>query len=238
MPTVELDQDVYDYIARNTKVLGEDASSILRRLLELSSEPEPKEPKIAESNSGQNNSEPKSAQRPQERTSDYAAVALSEILDLPKKGRDWEGSKVGPGSSSQHEEANVEELSRKPVARANHEQRGDTVSFLRSNGFLACDNVTDRYIEALRWIHFQHQQEFDRISKIKGKKRVYFSQSQSEIANSGHATHPRKIDGTRWYALTNNSSANKRELLKQVMCLLHYPAEDVKMVTDAIVAGK
>lgn len=35
MPRVELDQDVYDHLLRNTREIGEGASSILRRLLEL-----------------------------------------------------------------------------------------------------------------------------------------------------------------------------------------------------------
>src|SRR5258708_7738055 len=41
MPVIDIDQGVYDHLLRNAQVIGESASSILRRLLDLPPECEP-----------------------------------------------------------------------------------------------------------------------------------------------------------------------------------------------------
>ena len=40
MPKIEIDQDLYDHLVKNTREIGESASSILRRLLNANSKPE------------------------------------------------------------------------------------------------------------------------------------------------------------------------------------------------------
>lgn len=196
MKSIEVEDDIYEFLLRNTKEIGEDASSILRRLLNMSVE----------------------------------EVSLDGETDIPPQAGTQEIPETRPQHGQQVEPAVITD-------RGGGYNSSDARVFLQSNGFRACESVTDRYLEALRWIHHCHQQDFHRISNIRGAQRVYFSQSENEIVNSGNATQPRKIDGTRWYAMTNNDSANKREILKQVMCLFHYPAEDVDRVTSAIIAG-
>jgi len=48
MKTILIDDDLHSFLLRNTKEIGEDASSIIRRLLNL--------PKIADTNHGNGNS--------------------------------------------------------------------------------------------------------------------------------------------------------------------------------------
>lgn len=101
----------------------------------------------------------------------------------------------------------------------------------------SCSDVTHRYLETLAWIYREKPDRFDQIRTIAGRERIYFSQSEVEIANAGNATHPQRIPGTPWFAMTNNDTSNKLRLLRDVMSLLQFHVGDINQVIRAVEHG-
>jgi negative modulator of initiation of replication len=95
--------------------------------------------------------------------------------------------------------------------------------FLNSQQLEASHDATDRYLQILAFAHRQKQATFDRVLRIpSGRRRVYFAQSEEEIARSGTSTHPRQIPESDYWALTNLANDNKRKLLVKVLRLVGY----------------
>jgi negative modulator of initiation of replication len=95
--------------------------------------------------------------------------------------------------------------------------------FLRSQQLEASHDATDRYLQILAFAHRQKKTIFDRVLGIpSGRKRVYFAESDEEIARSGTSTHPRQIPDSKFWALTNLANDDKKRLLVKALRLVGY----------------
>lgn len=184
MKNIEIDDDIYFFLVKNIEEIGEDASSILRRLLKIS---KPGTPEPADT-------------IPPERK---IPMPQQTVVPIP-----------------------VPQDDRDPV-----------YEFLKSSHFQTCNNATDRYLAVLAMVYRDHRDDFERIRTIAGSQRIYFSKSEAEIANAGNATQPHRIDGTPWFALTNNDTSNKQRLTRDVMTLFRYPVGDINSIVNAIANG-
>ena len=68
----------------------------------------------------------------------------------------------------------------------------------------------------------RHPEQFDRVLKIRGRKRIYFSKILDDIS-----VKPEKIRGTDIYVETNFSSPRQAKVSKQVITLFGYGEEDL-----------
>lgn len=184
MKNIEIDDDIYRFLLKHTEEIGENASSILRRLLKI---PEPGMPL--------------------------------------------------PVNTGHHAETIIVPLQEEKPAPPLQVERDPVTEFLQSSHFQTCNNATDRYLAVLAMVFQEHRDEFDRIRKISGTQRIYFSKSETEIANAGNATQPHRIPGTPWFALTNNDTPNKLRLIDEVMRLFRYPIGDINRIKRAILNG-
>src|SRR5262249_22278874 len=95
--------------------------------------------------------------------------------------------------------------------------------FLHSQQLEASSDVTNKYLQILAFVHHRKQASFDTILSIRSpRNRVYFAQSEKEIAQSGKSTHPRQIPDSNFWALTNLSNEGKRKLLIKALRLVGY----------------
>ncbi len=168
MHTVELEEDVYDYLLKNTGRIGEDASSILRRLLRL---PSP-----------------------------ATSVPTTRSVASPP-ARDVDPDPLELGGAA----------------------------------LLDARNATDKYLAILGAAYAHAPENFDKIMTIAGRKRRYFGRSEAEITTSGQATYPQRIPGSPFWAMTNASTGDKREILRQVLERLGYRPSLVQRACDLIV---
>jgi negative modulator of initiation of replication len=101
--------------------------------------------------------------------------------------------------------------------------------FLNSQQLEASPDATDRYLQILAFAHQQKQDIFDRVLRMpSGRRRVYFAQSEEEIARSGTSTHPRQIPQSNFWALTNLANDDKGKLLVKALRLVGYGSSVAK----------
>lgn len=160
MKSIEIDDDIYDYLLNNVQSIGEDASSILRRLLGLS----------------EGNSQPTAA---------------------------------------------IEKAS--PVDKC-----------LNDPSFRSSRKAIDRFMFALTWLYRQQPAEFERVLRIRGRQRVYFSKTEREINASGESAFPKQIPGTPYWVVTNNDTLKKQRMLCDVMLTLSYSNSDASRLCRAL----
>ena len=60
------------------------------------------------------------------------------------------------------------------------------------------------------------------LVKIRGRTRKYFGRSAKEIAETGRRVHPRQIPNTPLWALTNASTYQKGQMLREALTALGY----------------
>lgn len=90
----------------------------------------------------------------------------------------------------------------------------------------------DRYLSILSFLATQHKDAFENVLTINGRNRVYFARTKQDI--SGNRTAPRAIPGTPYWAMTNSSTAQKRDTMRRVLSALGYDSSTVRDVAYAI----
>jgi negative modulator of initiation of replication len=197
MRKIEIDEDIYEHLCRNTAELGETASSILRRLLGLDT-----------TGADQN-------------------VHESSVLSQSIKVLMTEPAATIPITKRLVEQPHGVGQS----ARTEGYISPRVAQLLLRLSRLRTRQVVDRFIVILAWIHEQEPEKFECAQQIRGRTRIYFSRTRSEIEESGKSTFPVEIETTGWFVSTNNSTPNKREILDQLLRLLAFPETE----RDAIV---
>ena len=157
MKIIEVDDELYAYIASQTQSIGESASQILRRLLMSDSG-------IVEQDSVQ------------EKTPLKTRVTADKLAQIPNK--------VG------------------------------------------------QFLFILGELSELHQNTFACVEDVRGKDRLYFASSKQSLEASGKSINAKPIPNSSYWVVTNNNSAKKVSILKQVMTLLGYEQGLIDSVID------
>jgi negative modulator of initiation of replication len=164
MRTLEIEDDVYQFLLHHVAHIGEDASSILRRLLRMES--------------------------------------------------------VSPLTATRDDPGHAHS---RPLAQ-----------FVESADLLHMRSATARYLAILGHAYERTPDRFAKIVAIAGRKRRYFGLSREQIAQSGKATHPQQIPNSPYWAMTNSSTGDKREILRHSLQLLEYDVGQIDKACAAI----
>jgi negative modulator of initiation of replication len=100
--------------------------------------------------------------------------------------------------------------------------------------FRAQRDVIGKFLFALSWLAQKHKTEFKRVFDLKGRKRIYFANTQEELEESGRKVMPQQIPNTDFWVVTNNSTPKKREMLYDVLRVLGYSATDCNRLVSAL----
>lgn len=206
MKNIEIDDELYLHIVSNTQSIGESASSILRRLLNLASLTQP-----ASLNSVTVNNDEVIATS--QATSPKALpIPLSD--DVAPDISDQQTKKV-TSSESIFNFINREELAM---------QRGAVGRFLlilaalyraHAHCFNVVTSITPR--------------------AAKGKQsRLYFAASEEALATSGSSTKPKQIPGCPFWVITNSNTTRKKLMLTKVATSLGYNESDVEKIRELL----
>ncbi|WP_445402334.1 replication initiation negative regulator SeqA [Zobellella sp. An-6] len=163
MKTIEVDEDLYRYIASNTRHIGESASDILRRLLKLEQAP--------------------------------VAVPAAVPRAVPGQG---------------------------------------IAQMLDNNQLAAEESAIDRFMHILSVLYREHPDSFAQASDIKGRKRIYFADSEAALLAAGNTTKPKAIDGSPYWVITNTNTGRKRNIVAQLMAAMGYPHGLIERVCQSI----
>jgi negative modulator of initiation of replication len=94
--------------------------------------------------------------------------------------------------------------------------------FLNGPEFHAERLAVGKFLVLLALLHRENRDEFAAILGISGRSRKYFAKTESELEQSGTSVNPKKIPGSEYWVVTNNSTQSKSVLLFQVLRILGY----------------
>lgn len=190
MKNIEIDEELYQYIATNTQYIGESASSILRRLLSLES---------SATTSAK-------AEPVQQAT---VTVQAEAVVAEPQTKQKAVPAKVVQAPGNVFDYINKEELAI---------QRG----------------AVGRFLLILAALYRVHAQNFSCVSDIRGRDRLYFAKSESELAASGSSTKPRQIPESPYWVITNSNTTRKKMMLTEVAIGLGYDEQEAAKIRDLL----
>ena len=94
--------------------------------------------------------------------------------------------------------------------------------FLKGPEFAAERNAVGKFLSLLAFLQRENRDRFAAVLGVSGRSRKYFAKNESDLEQSGNSVHPKKIPGSEYWVVTNNSTQSKVELLLQVLRLLGY----------------
>ena len=204
MKTIEIDDELYAFIASQTKHIGESACEILRRLLI-------DEPGIVTTvvTSGASITAASAAPAQAETTPEPAAE--TPVKTTPK-------AKTAPVPAA--------------IATAPSVSGDDLLQCVNKDALSQFDKRVDQFLFILQQIYLQHPGDFAKVESIVGKNRKYFASSKEELLKSGSSTNPKAIPESGFWVVTNNNTAKKLAMLSQVLQILGYDDKVVKTVSE------
>ncbi len=204
MKTIEIDDELYAFIASQTKHIGESACEILRRLLI-------DEPGIVTTvvTSGASITAASAAPAQAETTPEPAAETPVKTTPKAKPAPVPAATPTAPSVSGD-----------------------DLLQCVNKDALSQFDKRVDQFLFILQQIYLQHPGDFAKVESIVGKNRKYFASSKEELLKSGSSTNPKAIPESGFWVVTNNNTAKKLAMLSQVLQILGYDDKVVKTVSE------
>lgn len=165
MNTIEIDDELYHFIAGQTQRIGESANDILRRIL-LNKQP----------------------------------VAQPTVVSVAVAENSNSGQKVFDILSKQDLQAEL--------------------------------SVVGRFLIILSALARAHKQDFAQVLEIKGRNRVYFGRSDTDLLEAGSSTNPKQIPNSEFWVITNSNTTRKKMMLTEAALKLGYSAEEAETIRD------
>lgn len=194
MKNIEIDDELYLHIVANTQSIGEDASSILRRLLKLDQ-----------------------------------LVKQSVSLDTNTKN----DHKVEVDSSKQQITQDTALIEADDLA--DNDSNNDSVfNFINKEELAMQRGAVGRFLLILAALYRAHPKRFNIVTEICGRDRLYFANSEAELAASGSSTKPKQIPDSPFWVLTNSNTTRKKMMLTKAASSLGYNDADVEKIRELL----
>jgi len=198
MKNIEIDEELYQFIAMNTQFIGESASAILRRLLKLEEKKAP----------------PSVSNQPSVKKIAAQTKTSTPLTKAPKV-------KV--------------KVSRKKAVTSVSEINHDTVfNFINKEELAMQRGAVGRFLLILAALYRAHPKQFDVVTEISGRDRLYFANSESALAESGSSTKPRQIPDSPFWVITNSNTTRKKMMLTKAATSLGYSKENVEKIRELL----
>ena len=238
MKSIEIDDDLYAFIASQTKHIGESASEILRRLLlpedgevkgvsNISVPDEPVESSqtpVAASNTA--TVSPQKAQvKPAIKTAAKAAPKATAAKAPATKSPAAKPSTAAKAPVKRDVAAPV-------VTEIENHSKDDIVGMVSKDALSTFTKRVDQFLFILSAAHKLNSDTFENVKSIIGKNRTYFATSKEALLENGSSTNPKAIPDSPFWVVTNNNTAKKVNMLEQVLRTLGYQPDVVETVVS------
>ncbi|MBU3022598.1 replication initiation negative regulator SeqA [Aestuariibacter sp. A3R04] len=201
MKIIEIDDELYTFIASQTKHIGESASEILRRLLMTDAD------------------HTKTASVESSIAKESVSVASVDKTSQSAKSQTQSKKAVAPKRQSS---------ARTPAAEFTFVNgSGDIENRLNDKALANYSKRVDQFLFILSELHDLHKTAFSKVEEIKGKNRIYFATSKEALLNTGSSTNPKQIPNSDYWVVTNNNTAKKVAMLRQVLQTLGYTEDAI-----------
>ena len=253
MKSIEIDDDLYAFIASQTKHIGESASQILRRLL------------LPEDGAASQGSEPSEASSTPAKTSETKSADLTESTTKPSSAVEAEpkttsakpaikaasasvrptankasvnrvAAKKAPAKTAAAKKPANNKVAKKPAAATEASLSNDThtkrdiLDAVSKDALSTFTKRVDQFLFVLSAAHKLNAGNFARVESIKGKNRTYFATSKEALLENGSSTNPKAIPDSPFWVVTNNNTAKKTNMLEQVLRNLGYQPDVIETV--------
>jgi len=111
--------------------------------------------------------------------------------------------------------------------------REPLVQLVTSPRYMTGD-AKERYFAVLSYLYQKNADQFTQFEGFKRGSRINISKNIRRIEESGTSTQPQKLNGTPYYVMTNLDNRRKREILQDILQILHYPREVITAVVNSI----
>lgn len=193
MKKIELDDELYQYIAAQTQNIGESASQILRRLLFLPSLP----------------NKDGVFEQP---TPTNISKTVTEVVD----------SKTPINVAKVEEPAKKTSESIKHADKALSDATA-LQALLEGKELAKVEHSVERFLLMLSVMYQDSPEAFARASETtRGRKRLYLAQSETALEEGGKTCKPRAIADTPFWVITNANNGRKRIIIAQLMASMGY----------------
>lgn len=204
MKIIEVDEELYQFIASNTRSIGESASDILRRLLHFPY------PTVVNA---------EVAKSVQEAAVDLSLEPVSENQTEQQLEVATQIESVAPVLKKQSEESVAHSVKR---VRA----------VLESESFQQETKNVNRFLQILTALYRSNPEGFAQATEtLSGRTRIYFARDEATLLAAGNHTKPKQIPETPYWVITNTNSARKMLMLEGAMLSMQVPQtliEDVR----------
>jgi len=199
MKIIEVDEELYQFIASKTQSIGESASDILRRLLNLSSS-----------------------------SVSSTALDLSATESAPVLARSSSRpeSAVKTDGISEPVAEPIKPVSRKQPEQAIQKLTEKMQAVLASPSFQDETKAVVRFLTLLTALYRTNPESFAvaiESDQVQGRTRIYFARDEATLLAAGNHTKPKQIPDTPYWVITNNNSGRKMIMLEGVMREMHLP---------------
>ncbi|BFT30699.1 replication initiation negative regulator SeqA [Alteromonas sp. D210916BOD_24] len=219
MKSIEIDDDLYAFIASQTKHIGESASQILRRLLL---------PEDGAVSNGNNVSEvaPNVTQAPATKHETLAPKASQAAQKVTPTNNGKSAISHATKKSTTKKVASAKSTAvsgNNTLAQpAEQHDKRDILDLVSKDALATFTKRVDQFLFVLSAAHKLNAENFEKVEEIKGKNRTYFATSKEALLENGSSTNPKLIPESPFWVVTNNNTAKKISMLEQVLRHLGY----------------
>ena len=203
MKIIEVDEELYRYIAKQTQSIGESASDILRRLLHLPANPSA--------------------------TLDFVSFDGSITEDAVKSDAVLESEVKLTNAPSQKETFLESKTAAPKMAKKQSNEAINQISdkvrlLLNSDEFKEESKAVVRFLAILRVLYRTDPESFAQATEsLQGRTRVYFARDEATLLMAGNHTKPKQIPDTPYWVITNTNSGRKMLMLEGAMQSMNLP---------------
>ena len=203
MKIIEVDEELYRYIAKQTQSIGESASDILRRLLHLPANPSA--------------------------TLDFVSFDGSITEDAVKSDVVLESEVKLTNAPSQQETFLESKTAAPKMAKKQSNEAINQISdkvrlLLNSDEFKEESKAVVRFLAILRVLYRTDPESFAQATEsLQGRTRVYFARDEATLLMAGNHTKPKQIPDTPYWVITNTNSGRKMLMLEGAMQSMNLP---------------
>ncbi|MCL1142578.1 replication initiation negative regulator SeqA [Shewanella gaetbuli] len=236
MKYIEIDEELYRHIASKTERIGESASEILRRLLDL-----PVEPVV--------DVQPESVSQPsldaldsnaRDALFDKAKTIVEQLVNHRAQIH-TEPTTIADVTPSQVSSTNTVTEIVEQTTDIELDKKHQNVDTAEPNVEIDFDSIVNehlleqqkgavgRFMFLLNALAIRSNSQFENVLNIQGKGRLYFARSKQALLDSSQSSNPKQIGDSNYWVSTNNNTAKKRTILKEV--LLQLGCEECKALT-------
>lgn len=242
MKNIEIDEELYQYIASNTQFIGESASAILRRLLKLGVAAEVNTVTVNEPSLSADVNTLTDTTRLTTQSDSTAALATAmttKVIKANSAVKSTETTAITPQaivsplapSTDVVSEENIDcQSTNQSVVTSN-----ETVfNFINKEELAMQRGAVGRFLLILGALYRAHPAQFSVVTEICGRDRLYFANSESKLAESGSSTKPRQIPASPFWVITNSNTTRKKMMLTKASMSLGYSDSDVEKIRELL----